>query len=182
MLESLRRPDAEELIKRHGGRVTSAVSGKTSFLVVGRATGKSKFFQARAKNTKLIDEDGLFSLICASAPFIPPPSADDDVVVRLSNTTGGPSLSQLPSSVGGGGGHDAATAGKAAGAFSKGHSQGGARVPVAPVAPRAPLVAGDTQLWVEKFKPTSAAELVGNNALISVLRTWLNDWYVFGVF
>lgn len=47
VLESLRREDAEALIKRHGGRITSAVSGKTTFLLVGRATGTSKYNMVR---------------------------------------------------------------------------------------------------------------------------------------
>lgn len=33
---------------RHGGRVTTAVSGKTAFLVVGQYASKSKFNYVRA--------------------------------------------------------------------------------------------------------------------------------------
>ena len=42
VLESLWRSEAEDLIKRHSGRVTTAVSGKTNFLVSGDQPGKSK--------------------------------------------------------------------------------------------------------------------------------------------
>lgn len=42
VLDSLYRPDAENLIKRHGGRVTGSVSGRTSFLLCGENTGQSK--------------------------------------------------------------------------------------------------------------------------------------------
>jgi hypothetical protein len=42
VLDSLERPEAEDLIKRHGGRVTGSVSGKTSFLLVGMESGSSK--------------------------------------------------------------------------------------------------------------------------------------------
>lgn len=41
-LDSLRRVQCEDLIKRHGGRVTSAVSGRTSFLVAGMDSGTRK--------------------------------------------------------------------------------------------------------------------------------------------
>ena len=41
-LESLTREEVEELFKRHGGKVTSAVSGKTTFLLVGQDCGRSK--------------------------------------------------------------------------------------------------------------------------------------------
>lgn len=33
--ESISRPKLEEYIKEHGGRLTSAVSGKTNYLIVG---------------------------------------------------------------------------------------------------------------------------------------------------
>jgi replication factor C subunit 1 len=42
VLDSLWRNEAEDLVKRHSGRVTSAVSGKTTFLVAGTQAGKSK--------------------------------------------------------------------------------------------------------------------------------------------
>jgi len=32
------------------------------------------------------------------------------------------------------------------------------------------------QLWVEKHKPESVAQLVGNGKLIADLRMWLNEW------
>ena len=42
VLESIEREDAVDLVKRHGGKVTQAVSKKTSYLVVGRDPGMSK--------------------------------------------------------------------------------------------------------------------------------------------
>ncbi len=41
-LEALGRSEATELIKRHSGRVTGSVSGKTSFLVAGEGCSRSK--------------------------------------------------------------------------------------------------------------------------------------------
>ena len=42
VLESIEREDVQDLIKRHGGKVTQSVSKKTSYLVVGREAGNSK--------------------------------------------------------------------------------------------------------------------------------------------
>lgn len=44
-LDSLYRNEAEDYIKRHSGRVTGSVSGKTSFLLVGENSGNSKVNQ-----------------------------------------------------------------------------------------------------------------------------------------
>lgn len=40
--ESLDREEASELIKRHGGKVTTSVSRNTSYLVLGNEAGESK--------------------------------------------------------------------------------------------------------------------------------------------
>ena len=47
VLESLTREEAEDVFKRHGGKVTSAVSGKTTFLLVGHDCGRSKVAKVR---------------------------------------------------------------------------------------------------------------------------------------
>ena len=47
VLESIERDDAVDLIQRHGGKVTKAVSKKTSYLVVGRDPGMSKIEKVR---------------------------------------------------------------------------------------------------------------------------------------
>ena len=99
------REEADALIKRHGGRVTGNVTGKTTFLLVcsrscrlceaavlthasygarpatlnapqvGAESGPSKVSKAKELKTQLIDEQGLFALIAASAPAGGAPAA-----------------------------------------------------------------------------------------------------------
>lgn len=68
VLDSLEREEAANLIKKLGGKVTSAVSGVTSFLLAGEEPGKSKLAKAREKSIPLIDEKGLFDLIVKRSP------------------------------------------------------------------------------------------------------------------
>ena len=42
VLESLERDEAADIIKKYGGKVTTSVSGKTSYIVVGEEAGESK--------------------------------------------------------------------------------------------------------------------------------------------
>ena len=42
VLESMERETAQDLIQRHGGRVTGSVSKKTSYIVVGDEAGETK--------------------------------------------------------------------------------------------------------------------------------------------
>ncbi|XP_076082907.1 replication factor C subunit 1-like [Mytilus galloprovincialis] len=63
ILESLERDDAKQLVEKYGGKVTTSVSKKTSFMVVGRDAGESKLAKARSCGTKQISEDELLDLI-----------------------------------------------------------------------------------------------------------------------
>ncbi|WP_337286342.1 NAD-dependent DNA ligase LigA [Candidatus Methylomirabilis sp.] len=61
-LESLARDEAKELIVQAGGRVTSSVSKKTDYVVVGTDPG-SKFDDAKRLGVPILDEAGFKKLI-----------------------------------------------------------------------------------------------------------------------
>jgi DNA ligase (NAD+) len=61
-LPTMSRDQATELIESHGGKVSSSVSKKTSYVLAGEAAG-SKLDKARQLNVPIIDEDGLRELI-----------------------------------------------------------------------------------------------------------------------
>ncbi|KAL5248432.1 hypothetical protein ACHWQZ_G017574 [Mnemiopsis leidyi] len=63
VLDSIERDEAAEIIKKYGGRVTSAVSKKTDYLVKGEGVGAKKLEAAEKFNTKQIDEDELLEMI-----------------------------------------------------------------------------------------------------------------------
>lgn len=35
----------------------------------------------------------------------------------------------------------------------------------------------DSQLWTEKYAPTSIKDICGNKGLVEKLQRWLRDWY-----
>ncbi|MCM8829727.1 MAG: NAD-dependent DNA ligase LigA, partial [Candidatus Omnitrophica bacterium] len=61
-LNSYTRDEVTSLIKKHGGRVTETVSGKTDYLLCGKEPG-SKLDRARALGVKIIGEDEFKKLI-----------------------------------------------------------------------------------------------------------------------
>lgn len=61
-LPTLSREKATELIEAHGGKVTSSVSKKTSYVVAGSDAG-SKLQKAQDLGVKVIDEQGLMDLV-----------------------------------------------------------------------------------------------------------------------
>lgn len=185
-LDSLYRGEAEDYIKRHSGRVTGSVSGKTDFLVVGENSGNSKVNQANDKGTKLVDEDGLFSLV-AAAPEAAPSAAAADKSVTAVKAEGSSEVHAIPSGsfyAGKASGANGIQAKKAAlassslaasGARSSGASAGASSSGRGTLGGGSGAFAGG-QLWVEKHKPSTSHELVGNGTLVATLRTFLQDW------
>lgn len=61
--ESMERDEAKAVIEEHGGRVTSAVSGKTKYIVAGDEAGPAKLAKAQNMNIPVLSEDDLLDLI-----------------------------------------------------------------------------------------------------------------------
>jgi DNA ligase (NAD+) len=62
-LDGYTRADAQQLVERRGGRVTSSVSGATDYLVVGADPGQRKREDADAEGVPAIEEDGFEALL-----------------------------------------------------------------------------------------------------------------------
>lgn len=63
VLDSLEREEAEELIKKYGGRVLHQPSRKTDYVIIGDQPGASKLAKINSLNIKKISEDDLLELI-----------------------------------------------------------------------------------------------------------------------
>jgi len=72
-LESMSRDEAEELIRRDGGKAASSVSASTDYLVVGAKPGGTKVRAAEKHGTPVIDEKGFLALIGKEAWHGSPP-------------------------------------------------------------------------------------------------------------
>ncbi len=61
-LENMKRPEAKKMIEDKGGKVSSAISGKTDYLVCGESPG-SKLVKAKKLGVEVIDKDQLLALL-----------------------------------------------------------------------------------------------------------------------
>ena len=157
VLDSLERDEAEDFIKRHGGKVTSAVSGKTTYLLVGMDCGKSKYAKAKSVGTPLMDEDGLFAMVEALAEEAAKNPVKTEVEMKpAEGVEAKPEI--VPAAAAKKPAPSAAAAAAAAGAASR------------------PKKAEDTPLWVNKYKPSQPAQLIGNGKNIADLRKFLQTW------
>ena len=141
-----------DVIKRHGGKVTGNVSGKTNFLVVGpREVGPRKATTATEKNIPMIDEDGLLAMLRASHDGGAAAAIAKEK--RKATSTAHAPPKPAPSTA----------------AKDKG------KAPL--VAPSHHKSAGAGELWTVRYKPKHIDELVGNNTHIANARLWLETWH-----
>ncbi|KAI9594841.1 replication factor RFC1 C terminal domain-containing protein [Syncephalis fuscata] len=62
-LTSISREEAADLVKRYSGRVTTAPSSKTSYVVVGEDAGEKKLEKVKAFKIQVLNEDEFLDLI-----------------------------------------------------------------------------------------------------------------------
>ncbi|KAH9659424.1 Replication factor C subunit 1 [Citrus sinensis] len=160
-LDSLEREEAEDLIKRHGGRVTGSVSKKTNYLLCDEDIGGAKSTKAKELGTPFLTEDGLFDMIRASKPMKALAQAESKKSVE-----------------------------KVAASLPKKSPQNiEAKSTSAPKAPseRMKTVASPAKrkgqniqqsllTWTEKYRPKTPNEIVGNQQLVKQLHAWLAHW------
>ncbi|KAL0477498.1 replication factor C subunit 1 [Acrasis kona] len=151
-LDSLSRPEMDDLIKQYGGLIRTAVSSKTTYLVLGADPAASKLETAKKHKTKKTDEDGVLKLIRDSAPQQPKvnqPSPQKQPVVDTKEL-----IEQL----------------------SKQSPEKKAASKTNALKPAHISQAVNNQLWVDQFAPTKSSEILGNTTQVKELREWLTNW------
>ncbi|KAG9445235.1 hypothetical protein H6P81_016575 [Aristolochia fimbriata] len=158
-LDSLEREEAEDLIKRHGGRVTGSVSKKTNYLLADEDIGGRKSSKAKELGTAFLTEDGLFDMIRASkkSKLVPGESkkaaGKTDLPVARSKQ-----VKVEANSINDQGGKSLVAKGPAKDAKSK------------RLDPQKSLT------WTEKYRPKVPNDIVGNQSNVKQLHDWLACW------
>ena len=192
--DSMGRDETKQLIERYGGKVTSAVSGTTGYLVVGDDSGESKIAKAKEKKVKMINEDELFEIIktkpgkkskyeiAAEEEAKEQAKKTKKVKKEKSKTEISPEKKKKPeikkeiSET-----KPEVKAIKVTKTASQ-TSVGSLPEKVSKVAIAEPKSKSDLtppELWVEKYKPKNLAKIVGQNGAASCakkLLNWLRDW------
>ncbi|XP_060772501.1 replication factor C subunit 1 [Neoarius graeffei] len=194
VLESMEREDAKSLIERYGGKVTGNVSRKTTYLVLGRDSGASKTEKAQSFGTKIINEDELLELIRTK----PGKKSKYEIAAEAENkatksrtqssksksTPPGCKVSpQNPSTS-----KSSPSPGKSPPSSTPGASRQGPSSEVRKTlefgaGKSTPSVAqdeGNSLLWVDKYRPRSLKNLIGQQgeqSCANKLLKWLKNWH-----
>ncbi|KAJ0261308.1 Replication factor C subunit 1 [Hirschfeldia incana] len=159
-LDSLEREEAEDLIKRHGGRVTGAVSKKTTYLLCDEDIGGRKSEKAKELGTMFLTEDGLFDKIRSSKPVKKSmPERTDKGTGKISAQ---PKISPQKEEI----------RGKPLAKNSPN------KVPLrsSPAKEKRKIVQSSLP-WTEKYRPRAPNEIVGNQSRVTELHNWLSHWH-----
>lgn len=169
VLESLGREEGQNLVKRYGGKVTTAPSSKTSFVVLGTDAGPKKLETIAKLGLKTINEDGLFELIKKlpanggdglAAERHAEKKAKEEEKIRADalemDRKEREATREAPKAPN--------TSGNAVSKASQDTNR-----------PSQPKI--DDRLWVDKYSPDSINAVCGNKGLVEGLQKWLRMWH-----
>lgn len=161
------REELTELVQEYGGRVTTAVSGKTSYLLIGNTledgrpvTEGSKYKKAKEQtHTPIIDEKQFYDLINKTNPNPTSPSTTSSIDVKnneklKSDDHSGSIRSVMSISI-------------------PIDNQSTSNNSIKNIIMKK---GQDNELWTDKYKPTKINDIVGNSNNIKQLKEWLENW------
>ena len=170
VLQSLGRDEGIELVKRYGGKVTTAPSSKTSYVVIGNDAGPSKLDKIKKMGIKTIGEKGLFQLIStlpanggdgiAAEKYAEKKAADDEKIRKAAEEIEAKEKARAK---------QAAKAEKAAElATGPGSALKAAQLK---------KLNNEDRLWVDKYAPDNLNQVAGNKGQVEKLQRWLRQWH-----
>ncbi|OMO75794.1 hypothetical protein CCACVL1_16037 [Corchorus capsularis] len=157
-LDSLEREEAEDLIKRYGGRITGSVSKKTNYLLCDEDIGGRKSAKAKELGTSFLTEDGLFDMIRSSnrgKGQSKEKSKESAVSVPASLPKKSPQKTEVKTKV----------------------SEKGSTTTVSSTKQRGQAIQHSSLTWTEKYRPKIPNEITGNQSLVNQLHNWLAHWH-----
>ncbi|CAA9959801.1 Replication factor C protein [Pyrenophora teres f. maculata] len=167
VLQKWGRTESQELVKRHGGKVTTAPSKKTSYVVLGSDAGYSKLAKIRDMNIKTIDEDGLTQLIEKLTAAGNKGDSKAQADYREKQRKEQEKIEQLAAEME----KDEQKRQKEATAAAKAAGNRTASAVTAAAQSAEPAV--DSRLWTTKYAPTSLSQICGNKATVEKIQRWL---------
>lgn len=173
--EGLSREDGQQLVKKHGGKVMTAPSSKTSFVVLGTDAGPKKLDTIKKFNLKTIGIEGLFQLI----KTLPPNGGDGNAAqahaekLRKEEEKVRQQVKEME--------EQEREAAKKAKEKAKIDLARGVTTSISASStsspssqPTAPLSAAE--LWTVKYAPNSLSQICGNKSQVEKLGKWLREW------
>ena len=175
-LQRLGREQGQNLVKRYGGAIKSAPSGKTSYVVLGEDAGPKKLDTIAKHKLKVINEDGLFELIrrmpanggsgAAAEKYAEKVAKEEQQIREQAAELDREEAEQKAKMA-------AAAAAKAAKQSPVKGSSKPAPAAAKPSKGKEAADGPDSRLWTVKYAPTQMSMICGNKGQVEKLQAWL---------
>ena len=162
LLSTLSRDQGQELVKQHGGKVTTAPSKKTSYVVLGNDAGPKKLETIAQYQLKTINEQGLFELIRR----LPPNGGDSKAAEKFKEKQEAEAKKVEEAAKEMMRQEKKAEKGSVGSAGLKTPKKSGSKAPSHV----------DSQLWTVKYAPSAISMICGNKTYVERLQRWLRAW------
>nr|POE96464.1 replication factor c subunit 1 [Quercus suber] len=169
-LQHLGREQGQAMVKQYGGKITTAPSKKTSYVVLGEDAGPKKLETIKQHGLKVINEEGLFELIkrlpanggdsAAAAQQAERRAKEDEKIREAAMEMEREEKAQK------------AAAAKAATAKGMSSSTGTSSTP-SKTKGKESLDGPDNRLWTVRYAPTQLTQICGNKTQVEKLQRWL---------
>jgi replication factor C subunit 1 len=167
VLQRWGRTEAQELVKRHGGKVTGAPSKKTSYVVLGTDAGPSKLQKIRDMEIRTIDEDGLSLLIQKLTEAGNKGDSKAQAAYKEKQRKEEEKIKEAAAELE----REEKKRQKERNAADVAAGRTTAAAVTAAAQSAGPAV--DSQLWTTKYAPSSLNQICGNKATVEKLQRWL---------
>lgn len=165
VLDTLSRDEAQNIVKRYGGKVTSAPSSKTSYVVAGSDAGPKKIETIKKLGIKMVGEEG-FRKIIESMPA----NGGDSKAAAENAKKKAEAEQKMKAEAAEMERKEKERHKQAESEAAKAQKARGIDGPVKKV-PRL-----DDRLWVDKYAPDTLTAVCGNKGLVEKLQNWLHNW------
>ena len=170
VLDTLGREEGQNLVKRYGGKVTTAPSSKTSYVVLGNEAGPKKLETIAKLKLKTINEDGLFELIKRL-----PANGGDSLAAEKHAEKKAKEEKKIEEAAAEMEKKDIAVAEEAAAKAKSSLTSAGAAKSASQSSNSAKPI--DGRLWTDKYAPDTMQAVIGNKGLVEKLQSWLRSWH-----
>ena len=164
ILNALGREEGQELVKRHGGKITTTPSGKTSYVVLGNDAGPKKLETIEKHKLKSINEDGLFELIRRL-----PAHGGDGKAAEQYKDQQRKEEKKIED--------QAKEMAEQERKEAKERAQSAAITAGARQNNQSSPSDVDSRLWTVKYAPTATTMICGNKGQVEKLQAWLRAWH-----
>ncbi|KYG49201.1 hypothetical protein M433DRAFT_59561 [Acidomyces richmondensis BFW] len=168
-LQTLGREQGQNLVKQYGGKVTTAPSKKTSYVVLGADAGPKKLQTIKENNLKVINEEGLFELIkrlpanggnsAAAGKMAEKRAKEEEEIRKAAEEMDRQELARLDAE------KSKAQARASAGGSNMESRQNGKG--------KNTTITPDNRLWTERYAPQQLNQICGNKTQVEKLARWL---------